>query len=232
MGVYTRPSIVTNGLVLNLDAANIKSYPTTGTTWTDLSGNSNTGTLTLGPTFSKDGGGSIVFDGSDDLLSINDSESFTLTNKDFCFDFWINFTSLLNNRTIISQYNVSGLAPIWIGRVGSSLTVYASSDGVNWNVLNNQLGFTVTSDQWLNIVLTRSGNVWASYLNGVQKSTLTASGVLYNSTNNLIFASRVVSGDGYLSCKLSNLKLYVGKSLTAPEITQNYNALKSRFNLR
>ena len=59
------PSIVTNGLVLALDAANHKSYPGSGTTWFDLSGNSHDGTLTGGPTFNSDNGGSIVFDGTD-----------------------------------------------------------------------------------------------------------------------------------------------------------------------
>jgi hypothetical protein len=64
------PSIVTSGLVLNLDAGFVSSYPKTGTSWRDLSGNNYTGTLTNGPTFSNDGGGSIVFDGSDDFVQI------------------------------------------------------------------------------------------------------------------------------------------------------------------
>ena len=60
-------SIVTDGLVLNLDATNINSYPGSGTTWTDTSGYNNSGTLTNGPTFLRERGrGSIVFDGTDD----------------------------------------------------------------------------------------------------------------------------------------------------------------------
>ena len=53
MSLFHNPNMVTNGLVLCLDAGNTKSYPNTGTTWTDLSGNSNTGTLTNGPTFNS-----------------------------------------------------------------------------------------------------------------------------------------------------------------------------------
>ena len=56
------PDIVRDGLVLNLDAGEPSSYPGTGTAWTDLSGNGNTGTLTNGPTYSSANGGSIVFD--------------------------------------------------------------------------------------------------------------------------------------------------------------------------
>ena len=61
------PKIVTDGLVFAVDAANKKSYPGSGTTWTDLAG-SNDGTLTNGPTFDSGDGGSIVFDGTDDYV--------------------------------------------------------------------------------------------------------------------------------------------------------------------
>ena len=62
------PPIVTDGLVLYLDAANTKSYPTTGTTWNDLLGAISGGTLINGPTFNSANGGSIVFDGVDDYF--------------------------------------------------------------------------------------------------------------------------------------------------------------------
>ena len=67
MGIKYNPRVVTDGLVFCVDAASKRSYLGTGTTWTDLAG-SNNGTLTNGPTFSSDNGGSIVFDGSDDYV--------------------------------------------------------------------------------------------------------------------------------------------------------------------
>ena len=67
MGTAYNPTIVTDGLVLCLDAANSRSYPKSGTAWSDLAG-SNNGTLTNGPTFSSANGGSIVFDGSNDRV--------------------------------------------------------------------------------------------------------------------------------------------------------------------
>ena len=62
------PKISTDGLVLCLDAANTKSYPGSGTVWSDLSRGGNNGTLTNGPTFNSGNGGSIVFDGVNDYV--------------------------------------------------------------------------------------------------------------------------------------------------------------------
>ena len=81
MGLSHSPRIVTDGLVFCLDAANIRSYPGTGTTWTDLKGG-NEGTLTNGPTFSSDNAGSISTDGSNDSwlpFSVS-SASFSLSS--------------------------------------------------------------------------------------------------------------------------------------------------------
>lgn len=69
--MYTGPNIVTDGLVLYLDAANTKSYPGSGTTWNDLSGNGNNGTLINGYIFNSIGNGNLVFDGSNDYVNIN-----------------------------------------------------------------------------------------------------------------------------------------------------------------
>jgi len=73
MGVHNGAIIPQNGLQLLLDAANTKSYPGSGTTWTDLSGNGNTGTLTNSPTFTTDNGGAIRFDGTNDYVVVADT---------------------------------------------------------------------------------------------------------------------------------------------------------------
>ena len=69
MGLSHSPNIVTDVLVLCLDAANRRSYPGSGNSWLDLSGNGNNGTLTNGPTYSSANGGSLVFDGVDDYVN-------------------------------------------------------------------------------------------------------------------------------------------------------------------
>ena len=80
MGLAHSPRIVTDGLVLCLDAASKRSYPGAGTTWTDLKGGNN-GTLTNGPTFDADNGGSIVFDGSDDYVNCGNGSDFSITEQ-------------------------------------------------------------------------------------------------------------------------------------------------------
>lgn len=83
MSYHNGPKIVSEGLVLYLDAANSKSYSGTGTTWTDLSGNSNNATLVNGPTYSSLNGGGIVLDATDDFISITPSASLKVDGDNF-----------------------------------------------------------------------------------------------------------------------------------------------------
>ena len=79
MAISRGPKIVTNGLVLALDAADKNSYVGSGTTWKDLSGNSFNGTLTNGPTFSNTNGGAIVFDGTNDYVNVLDNSTLDIS---------------------------------------------------------------------------------------------------------------------------------------------------------
>jgi hypothetical protein len=98
-------NIVTSGLILSLDAANSRSYPGSGTTWSDLSGNGNTGTLTNGPTFSNN---SLVFDGTNDYSTTPDSTS--LRPASFSIDTWFRPTSFGTYNNIVAKA-VNG--PVW-----------------------------------------------------------------------------------------------------------------------
>jgi len=92
MSGISGPKIITSGCVLSLDAADKLSYKGSGTSWYDLSGNNTTATLTNGPTFNAANMGSIVFDGTDDKVTISNEFifhlwSFTIFFKcmDLCF---------------------------------------------------------------------------------------------------------------------------------------------------
>ena len=87
MGLAHSPRIVTDGLVLCLDAASKRSYPGTGTVWADLKGGNN-GTLTNGPTFDAGNGGSLTFDGTNDYVEIANSSQFH--NQRMTASIWIN----------------------------------------------------------------------------------------------------------------------------------------------
>jgi hypothetical protein len=95
------PNIVTDGLVLALDAANTKSYPGSGTVWKDLSGNGNNGTLINGPTFDTGNLGSIEFDGVDDWTSFGNI--LNTGTSDFTISAWVKSTSTAtgNNNGIV-----------------------------------------------------------------------------------------------------------------------------------
>jgi hypothetical protein len=104
MAFIHSPKIVTSGLVLCLDAANKLSYPGTGTSWYDLSGNANTGTLTNGPTFSVANMGSIVFDGVDDYVNIPNNSSFNVTDN-ISVEMWVRIeTTQSNNLGFLIKY--------------------------------------------------------------------------------------------------------------------------------
>ena len=94
--VHTFPSeLVSDGLVLNLDAGDPRSYPSSGTTWTDLSGNGNTGTLTNGPTYSNGNGGALVFNGTNSYVTVGSfSSNLNAANNspNITISFWANLT--------------------------------------------------------------------------------------------------------------------------------------------
>ena len=100
MAFQYSPKIVTDGLVLYLDAANTKSYVSGSTTWNDISRTNINGTLVNGPTFSSDGGGSILFDGSNDYVQINYGGN--LSSSTITLNFFANFSCSLINTSFFS----------------------------------------------------------------------------------------------------------------------------------
>jgi hypothetical protein len=95
------PNIVTDGLVLYLDAANTKSYVSGSTTWNDMSGFSNNGTLVNGPTFNSANGGSIVFDGVNDYVDCN--STIVNLNSSFTFASWVKTPLNLSSNSSFLQ---------------------------------------------------------------------------------------------------------------------------------
>jgi hypothetical protein len=214
--------------VLNLDAANSKSYPGTGTAWTDLSGNGNTGTLVNGPTFSRDGGGSIVFDGVDDNVNCGNILNFEYNNS-YTICGWFNFTND-NDTSMFSKQESSGNYRGWVFR---KLSSYQLMSGLVNTVANQAQVRTainvITNNTWYYICTSYNGNTLASglklYVNGSELSTTVTSNTLGSNT-----IVNSVNAQIYMTGRISDIKVY-NKVLSTSEIQQNYNALKSRFNL-
>ena len=225
MATNYNPSIVTDGLVLCLDAANSKSYPGSGTTWTDISGKGYDGTLTNGPTFSSDNMGSIVFDGSnDDVTGVHNSD-LNLRN-DLTVECWFRRTGARSDwvRVFGKGDSSNRTYGLWY-HVNSNYFLYQRYGGSN---MNNLLSKSVVLNTWYHMVGTSSGSNHTLYLNGVNVGTATNSSTFHSSTD----PYKVGSHDGsyHHIGDVSNCRIY-NRGLSEAEVKQNYNALKGRFGL-
>jgi hypothetical protein len=229
--IHSGQEIVTDGLVLHLDAAQLRSYPTTGTTWTDLSANGNTGTLTNGPTFNSENGGSIVFDGVNDYATIPDVTNVTdFSNaQNYSIQFWVYTTSNPAEDPIVEKWNgISGYP--YVFRYFTNSTIYTGAyNGTNTNVSNLR---PISLNSFNNIcgVYSWSTNLLLLYINGVLQSstTLNLTGNITNNSPLYLFTRG--NSSLYTSGRISMLKIY-NKALTTAEVLQNYNATKSRYGL-
>ena len=97
-------NVVTDNMVVYLDAGNNSSYSGSGTSWNDISGNSNNFTLTNGPTYSSSDGGAIVFDGTNDFARSAANASFFAfgTSNDYSYGVWAKMDSTGNTESLLS----------------------------------------------------------------------------------------------------------------------------------
>ena len=227
------PKVVTDGLVLYLDAANTKSYPGSGITWTDLSRSGNSSEL-KGPTFNSGNGGSIVFDGTNDYVEIQNQIQFDQTDP-FTLSSWVKSLNginelIINNENILYtgyRLNINVNANIEIG-LRSSI-----SDDIAIETLNS-----INANTWYHIVGTYDGTRNVSgmkiYINGVEEDTNTISNTLTSSTlsnqQTLLGIRRLSPPSDPLRGNIANVQIY-NRALSTIEITQNYNATKTRFGL-
>jgi hypothetical protein len=212
--------IVTDGLVLALDAADKNSYPGSGTTWRDMSGNNYSGSLTNGPTFSNN---SIVFDGVDDSVVTN----LTGTINNLTVECWYRGTKVTRNHLWNFGLSVNETNLSCDFNDGYDLWMYWEGGGNNRVRYNIDGSFTDSTIKCL--VFTHIGSTNKVFLNGTEL-TITESGGVQTFTNvngtGTFNLADVVSFSG----NIYNTKVY-NRALSASEILQNYNAQKSRFNL-
>lgn len=225
MSLQHSPRIVTNGLVLCLDAGNRDSYPGSGTVWTDLAGTNN-GTLENGPTFSSANGGSIVFDGVDDYVYIDPQPtSLSFGTDPFSIELW----------AYLSDENAQYFKTI--------LSIGTYEDGILFRHQPDNDAFYIAGTTWFwDCSVHMPQNMWTHL-------TITKDGSnirLYVNGNLILFETNApldvtpVTPDSYLGASshntselwpgyISTYRVYKNKTLTSAEILQNYNATKSRF---
>ena len=223
MGINYNPKIVTDGLVLCYDAANDRSYPNTGTTWTDLAG-SNNGTLTNGPTFDTTNGGSIVFDGTNDRISIPIGDLPSGANR--TLEAVVKFDSL-GWRTVFSQEAGSGTGRILLGVHGttSKLVTFitGSAQQHSSTVSTGTIYHVAFIISQLPLMLEPAISI---ALNGV--SELVVGSPTDGGNGDINIGCEPNAGGGFLDGNVLAVRIY-NRALGDDELFQNYRTIKGRY---
>ena len=232
MSFVNGPRIVTDGLVLALDAADKNSYVGSGTTWTDLSGNGVNGTLLNSPTFNSANGGGIVFNGTNQYSDFGNLSSYINTTT-ITFSVWLKWSATGVNKTILGNEPnfASGTLsnPVGFGLRQRSANNYWLSLGANTPAMIDYTP-TITTTNWHNVLVTLNGTTATFYINGNSVSSA-ASNYTVGTTTSFQIGRNVSAANEYWGGSMALFQLY-NRALSATEISQNYNATKSRFNLR
>jgi hypothetical protein len=229
MAISRGPKMVTNGLVLVLDAADKNSYPGSGTTWIDMSGNNNHGTLTNGPAFSNGNGGNFGFDGADDyVISATQLGISGATSRSF--ECWTYISS--NQSKNIMGYGDNGTLNLFdtiIWYTSPYLQVIGHYYGGNNDTISTLPSRnTLNINQWNHIIHLYDGTNASLYTNGILSNS--KSFTLNTTNSTLLLGAGKYTGFNYFGGKVALGRIY-NRSLTATEVLQNYNATKSRFGL-
>jgi hypothetical protein len=230
MATNYNPKIVTNGLVLCLDAANPKSYPGTGTIWTDLSGNENNGTLVNGVGYSSDDQGVLVFDGTDDTVNCGNNASINFGTGNFTVSLWFRrFTNATINLRLLSKgaaSDTASAASAGFCFFGSDSLVSFAINPTGTRTIINAATYSV--DEWVYVTgLLQRGVSMRTYKNGSLFASATApAGDVSGSTS--LFVGDNAGTSLRWEGEIATVQLY-NRALSVLEIQQNFNALRGRF---
>ena len=223
VGTNYNPKIVTDGLVLCLDAANPKSYPGSGTNWTDLSGQGNNGTLVNGVGYSLDNLGSLTFDQSNDYVNLG---NVSLSTSSLSVSAWIYDTDTSDSYRDFATK--SGHFKFRIDSIGEggNLSCFVWIGGTP----EPRISASWTKNVWTNVAFTwnTNGN-FKLFTNGVlRSSSTTRSGTLNTSVNNFTIGSDGTSN--YWKGNISTVLVH-NKTLSDSEVQQNFNATRGRYGI-
>jgi len=231
VGAFAGPDIVESGLVLALDAGNSKSYPGSGTTWTDLSGTGNSGTLNGTVGYDSANGGSLVFGGQPE-----NTDYFSITNifniagvTNYSASLWIKFDP--SSSGIDSRFFWHGSYGVLISKTNTDQIFFyirpSVGDAASVSVLVSPI-----IGVWVNIVGSYDGSTMRLYLNGnLEVSTSFTGGITNDQSSTLWLGTlSLATPPFWTGCNMSQVSIY-NRALSAAEIQQNFNATKSRYGL-
>ena len=237
MAVQYNPSIVTDGLIMYLDAANSRSYGGTGTTWADLSSQANSITLYNGPAYNTTTTPNISFDGTNDYAVDNGNTAVKnlMTSYSFSISWWAKCNSSSSNQDFVWNTDTdlfsNGFFIKFSPNSSNGIIIFGvNSDFDNNNFLRYSLGGTFVGT-WNNWVITNSSSKGLIYRNG----SLVSTGSNFLIDIGLLSTSNLPLTIGQLYSTAPNMNLAVfkiyNKTLSASEVSSNYNALRGRFGL-
>jgi len=223
-------NIVTNGLVLNLNAANPRSYPPpyNGNTWTDLSGNNNNGTLINGPTYNSANGGSIVFDGVNDYVPLTTSNLLSL--QSISVSLWFSLPGIGASQTLMRNRTF-----------GWGIFTNNSSKNISCFLFptsnTGQIVILTTTDNYIipntptYVTITFGNSTFSLYVNNkLIETKSTVSNSIYNLTPSISIGRDGDFDGNYFLGRIFNSLVY-NRALSASEVLQNFNATRSRFGI-
>ena len=231
------PRIVTDGLALHLDAGNRKSYPGSGNTWYDLSGNNNNGTFN-GTTSFDSATRSMSFDsGSNTYITT----SFNTIYSQITLSCWFNAqtqdtdsASILRPILMLGDFGTDGpieislIKPGVTGITSGALKFCTGSDSDPYRYIT---GDSYSDNNWHNVVLVKNSNSGSIYIDGnsIVTQTMDTNNVYDRSISLRIGGGTSITARRLLG-KVSVVQFY-SKNLSSTDVLQNYNALKGRFGL-
>lgn len=239
MSLHHSPKIVTNGLVLCLDAGNRKSYPGLGEIWQDVGGNNYNGTLIDGAVFSLENKGNITFNGSTSYVS----STYSINSRPFSINIWFYFNTFDGSwHTFVNQdtSQATNLGAFYFqkvfsgggagGRIGNTIGLAMT------NISNSEIYCydpnPILIKIWYNYCVSVSTSDITLYKNGIEVNKIINSDTLATTTGPLIIGAGYYTDTiiDFFNGKIAQLGIY-NRALSASEILQNYNATKGRFQL-
>lgn len=229
MGIAYNTSIVRNGLVLHLDAANPKSYPGSGTVWNDLSGQGNNGTLINSPSFVSSQGGYLTFNGTNQTASV--VKPFPNITGTITQEIWLYLNTLSGTRSVLHKGNHYSLQIS-----GTNTYTWADSTVYSYATYGTRTATGIgTTGVWKQIVVTKDSSFSVRvYVNGELRDTRTGFGSSITARDSTLWivgysdtdTTPTAPIDGRVSCA----KIY-NRALSDAEIAQNFEALRGRYGI-
>lgn len=222
MGFQYSPKIVTDGLVLYLDAANPKSIVSGSTTWNDMSRGGNNGTLVNGPVYSGANGGSIFFDGVDDRVTT----AYVSQLGDFTATVWFKSSppGTGNYERILEKSYANGF---WMGRNQNVANQWGGGI-LNTTAPTFGIFITLRDSSWHSLTIIRNGSTQILYGDGISNTNSSICPTTLLSSTSLTLGTDFSFGN--LKGNISQVSIY-NRALSAAEVLQNYNTTKGRYGL-